>query len=241
MFASTNNMDAEGDPLTVFLQSCLNTTKHVTEVRAKLDEEGIDYKTLFKLREADLRATLIDDLSIKRYRAGLIVQALSEIEGSGVQKHPAGSGASGFIVLPEKHNDYLLKLLDNEETVKQNIEKLETATNDIKQNTKTVTSQINDHYKELTTLLDEQQDVTLKQLETIKTGKLVMIQKESDAAQAALQHLETSDEDFKRILNDKKLDITKKHGAITKHIEAAQDGLGIYDVYLQKDMPLPTK
>eukprot|EP01084_Bolivina_argentea_P268553 456175_1 len=197
------NMEAEGDELTVFLNSCLKQTKYVTEVKKKLDGEGIDYETLYNLSEQDLRETL-KYLKVVSYRISLIIHAFRKIDGSGCKEHPSGAaaGVSGFIVVTEKCNNYLLKLQENMETVKQNIAKLKIAINDINKNVNTLTSQIH-NYK----YSEHQQNIILKKLEAVTNRKLSMIKSELVVANEALQFLEKSDEEFKRLLTDKKLDI----------------------------------
>eukprot|EP01084_Bolivina_argentea_P173670 300834_1 len=241
MFAVTDeNMEEEGDKLTVFLNSCFENATHAKAIDDKIKNEGLDYDKLFELDEQDLRDTL-KYLKVLPYRISPIINAFRKIDGSGCKEHPAGSGVSGFIVVTEQHNKYLLEMQENTEVVKKNINKLEIGSDNINKNAETVSSEINTYYKSLTNILTDQQNITLQKLETVKTGKLSMIKDESVVANEALQHLEKSDEEFKRLLNDKKLDITKKHGAVTQHIDSSQQGLVKYETYLDKDMSLPTQ
>ena len=237
---STDENQVEGDQLTLFLQSCLKKEEHVKQVKAKLDEEGIDYNGLYKIDEADLRETLRVDCGIKNYRVGLIVDGFRQLDGSGASKHPSGATMGGFVVLTEKHNQFILSTQQRLDNIKGNIAKLENAADGIQQSAKNVTAQINDYHSVLIGILNQQKEKSMAKLELIKNKKMEQTKKGLVASEEALKFLEKSDDDFKRVLNDKKLDITKKHGAITKHIEASQKLIGQYANYLEAEMRLPT-
>merc|ERR1719461_1605340 len=214
--------------------------EHVQQVKAKLDEEGIDYEGLLDLEETDLRETLKVDCGIKNYRVGRIVSAFKAMDGSCASKHPSGGTAGGFVVLTEKHNQYILSMQQKMDNIKQNIAALENASDGIQQSAKDVTVQINDYYNVLIGILNQQKEKSLAKLELIKNKKMEQIKKELVASEEALKFLEKSDNDFKRILNDKKLDMTKKHVAITKHIEASLKAIGQHVHYYEAGMRLPT-
>merc|ERR1712129_343838 len=104
-----------------------------------LEEEGIEYDGLLKLNEVDLRDTLKSDCGIKSYRAGLIVEGFRALDGSGASQHPSGSGIGGFVVLTEKHNQFILSTQQKMENIKANITKLESASDGIHESAKNVT------------------------------------------------------------------------------------------------------
>eukprot|EP01084_Bolivina_argentea_P102203 183137_1 len=237
MFSVTDEMEAEGDALYNFLSSCFKKRDHVTEVKAKLDDEGIDYEGLFGLSEKDLRETL-EELEIRKYRIGLIVKKLKEIPKSGVNEYPLN--ASQYIPITTEQNEYILKLQKEADIAKQNMKKLAQTTQDINKNAKTIELEVNKYYKSLNNLLAQKQAATLQKLEMIKNKKLNVIKQTYNTANEAVQHLEKTTADFNVILNDAKLDITKKQIAITQHIDASKTGLEKYKMYLDKDMPLPT-
>eukprot|EP01084_Bolivina_argentea_P221947 375782_1 len=239
-FQPTDESQAEGDPLYLLLsENCLKTSDHVTEVKNAFDNEGIDYDTLLQLTEADLIETF-KDIGIKTWHRRLIINKLKTIPESAINKPVITSPTSVVILTPEQ-NQFLINLHTNGECAKTNAIKLEELEAEIEENAKKLTYEINERYTELINILTKQKEIALQKVEATKTRKLNIIKKQYTDANDAVQFLSDTDTKFNQIINDNKLDRTKKQIALTQHIKSSQQQLMKHKQYYEKHIVFATQ
>jgi len=93
------------------------------------------------------------------------VEGFRAMDGSGAFKHPSGATIGGFVVLTEKHNQFILSMQQKMDNIKGNIANLESAADGIQQSAENVTVQINDYHNALIGILNQQKEKSLAKLE----------------------------------------------------------------------------
>eukprot|EP01084_Bolivina_argentea_P133388 235401_1 len=221
-----NNCESDEPELKQFLSTCLKNKADVDQIANQLDNEDIDFNTLFQLPADDIRS-IFKELSIKSWHTGLIINKLYDTDGSAVQKHQF------IVVLNTKQNEYILTLNENTENVHSNIAKLQQAQSDVNETVTEIKSEIEQYYAQLINILNQQKKRSLQKLEAIKNRKLKLLNEQMIYATHTLIYLQNSSNNLTNIMNDMGFNVAKKQYRIMQLIESSQQSLLEYQKYLQ--------
>ena len=235
-----NVCEAAGEIKTLehLLTSTFKKLEDVKDIELKLEVEGIDFDTLMQLDANDIRDTF-KEFGIKSWKTGLIINKFRDIEGSAVQKYQ--STESPVVVLSAEQNDYILELTKNKENANENIRRLQQAEQDVIDAADAIESEIENYYEALVKIVLAQKMKTLGELTHVRDEKLRLLRAQGANVTAAFEILLASDRNLSEIINDQKLNIQEKQGAVTKFIKYSQQSLVKHQGHLQGDMPFVTQ